>query len=46
MLPQLANAEALTVSGRNLALIATATGLYRSTDGGRTWRSAQSQFGR
>lgn len=38
-LPQLANAQALTVSGRDLATIITTTGIYRSQNGGRTWES-------
>ncbi len=45
-LPQFGAAQALTVSGRSLALIATATNLYRSTDGGRSWRSIPSPFAR
>jgi photosystem II stability/assembly factor-like uncharacterized protein len=43
-LPQLANAQALTVSGRNLAMIVTTTGLYDSQDGGRTWKSIPPSF--
>lgn len=43
-LPQAANAQSLTVSGPDLAMIVTTTGLYRSRDGGRTWESIPSSF--
>jgi photosystem II stability/assembly factor-like uncharacterized protein len=43
-LPQLANAQALTVSGRDLAMIVTTTGLYLSQDSGRTWESIPASF--
>ena len=45
-LPELADTAGLTVAGRNLALLAANDRLYRSSDGGRDWRSVAPSFGR